>query len=132
MRQAGLGISEDWLSVWIGLLVFVLALGGLVGADALGWIVTTAVWTDISKALAPASKAYAGIGGVGALVATYAALLVVMTAGAAALRADIKRFALGFTAVFWISYLCWIAGSYANFAGTTAADMTEVGVSWER
>ena len=123
-------ISEDWLSVWIGLLVFALALGVLVGTDILGWVVTTGVWTNISKALAPASKAYAGIGGLGALVATYLSLLVVLTLGAVALKADIKRFALGFTAVFWISYLCWIAGSYANFAVTTPADMQKFGINW--
>jgi hypothetical protein len=103
MDQGAKGLSEDWLSVWIGLSVFVLALGLLTGADMLGWVVTTGVWTDVSKALNPVSKAYSGMGGVGALVATYVALLVVMTAGAAALKADLKRFALGFTAVFWIA-----------------------------
>lgn len=124
------GVSEDWLSVWIGLLVFVLALGLLAGTDLLGWVVTTAVWNDASKALAPLSKAYSAVGGAGALLITYAALLAVMTAGAVALKADVKRFALGFTAVFWISYLCWFVGSYANFAVTTPADMQKFGVSW--
>ena len=99
MNQAR-GISEDWLSVWIGLLVFVLALGVLGGVDILGWVVTTSVWTDISKTLGTVSKSYAGLGGPGALIATYLALLVAMTAGAAALKADVARFALGFTAVF--------------------------------
>src|SRR5215471_4864059 len=126
----GRGLSEDWLSVWIGLLVFVLALGVLAGVDMLGWVVTTTVWNDASKALSPLSKTYSGIGGIGALLATYVALLAVMTAGAAALKADLKRFALGFTAVFWISYLAWIAGSYANFAVTTPADMQKFGISW--
>src|SRR6266568_4824812 len=124
------GISEDWLSVWIGLLVFALALAVLGGADILGWVVTTAVWTDLSRALAPVSKNYAGLGGTGALIATYVALLAVMTAGAAALKADVKSFALGFTAVFWISYLCWIAGSYANLAVTTPADLQKFGIGW--
>ncbi len=124
------GISEDWLSVWIGLLFFVLALGVLAGMDVLGWVVTTAVWTDLGKALAPISKSYSGLGGMGALIVTYVVLLVVMTAGAAALKADIKRFALGFTAVFWVSYLCWIAGSWANFAVNTPADMQKFGISW--
>ena len=130
MNPTAKGISEDWLSVWIGLLVFVLALGMLAGTDVLGWVVTTSVWTDLSKALNPVSKAYSALGGVGALVATYVALLVVMTAGAAALKADLARFALGFTAVFWIGYLSWIAGSYANFAVTTPADMQRFGISW--
>jgi uncharacterized membrane protein YadS len=130
MEQNRQTISEDWLSVWIGLLFFLLALGVLVGADILGWVVTTSVWNDISKALAPASKAYAGIGGIGALIATYITLLVVLTAGAATLNADLKGFALSFSAVFWISYLCWIVGSYANFAVTTPADMQKFGISW--
>src|SRR5689334_19156179 len=130
MDQRAQGLSEDWLSLWIGLVVFVLSLAVLAGADILGWVVTTSVWTDLSKALAPVSKAYAGLGGVGALIVTYVALLVALTLGAAALHADVKRFALGFTAVFWISYLCWIAGSYAHFAVTTPADMQKFAIGW--
>jgi uncharacterized membrane protein YadS len=124
------GLSEDWLSLWIGLLIFVLSLALLAGADILGWVVTTSVWTDVSKALSPVSKAYSGLGGLGAIAATFVALLVLMTIGAAALKADVKRFAIGFTAVFWIAYLCWIAGSWANFAVNTPADMKKFGISW--
>ena len=130
MNQGVQGISEDWLSLWIGLAVFVLSLGLLVNADLLGWVVTTSVWNDLSKALSPASKAYAGLGGVGSLIATYVALLVVMTLGAAALNADVKRFALGFTVVFWLAYICWIIGSFANFAVNTPADMQKFGITW--
>jgi uncharacterized membrane protein YadS len=130
MERAASGWNEDWLAVWIGLLVFALALGMLAGADSLGWVVTTGVWTDVTKALAPASKLYAGLGGLGALVATYVALTVAMTIGASFLGLDVKRFALGFTAVFAISYLCWIAGSQANLAVTTPADLQKFGIGW--
>jgi uncharacterized membrane protein YadS len=130
MNQGVQGISEDWLSLWIGLAVFVLSLGLLVNADLLGWVVTTSVWNDLSKALAPVSKAYAGLGGIGSLIATYIALLVVMTLGAAALNANVKRFALGFTVVFWLAYICWIIGSFANFAVNTPADMQKFGITW--
>ena len=130
MNAQASGMSEDWLSLWIGLAVFVLALGVLAGADVLGWVVSTSVWVDLSKALTPASKAYAGLGGVGALVATYVALTVVMSAGAALLKADVKRFALGFTAVFWLAYIAWIVGSFANFAVNTPADMKKFGIDW--
>jgi hypothetical protein len=61
-EQAAQSVSEDWLSVWIGLFIFVLSLGVMVGADVLGWGITTAVWTDLGKALLPVSKAYAGPG----------------------------------------------------------------------
>ena len=123
------GASEDWLSVWIGLLIFVLSLGVFVGADLLGWGITTAVWTDLGKALAPVSKAYAGLGGIGSLVATYLFLLVVMTIGAAALEADLGRFVPGFTFVFGASYLCWIIGSWAYLAAT-ADKLKAFGISW--
>ncbi|HMH19274.1 MAG TPA: hypothetical protein VK572_14130, partial [Burkholderiales bacterium] len=71
MNPTAKGISEDWLSVWIGLLVFVLALGVTGEADLLGWVVTTGVWIEVSKALNPVSKAYSGLGGTGALIVTY-------------------------------------------------------------
>ncbi|HSB26112.1 MAG TPA: putative sulfate exporter family transporter [Burkholderiaceae bacterium] len=129
MNQAR-GMSEDWLSLWIGLGIFVLSLGVLVGADVLGWVVTTGVWTDLSKALGMASKNYAGVGGFGALIATYIALLIVMSLGAMALKVDVGRFALGFTAVFWLAYCCWIIGSWAHFAVNTPGDMQKFGIGW--
>ena len=124
------GISEDWLSVWIGLAIFVLSLGLIGGADLLGWVVSTQVWTNLSRALGTASKAYAGIGGLGALIATYIALLVALSIGAAALKANVARFALGFSAVFWLAYICWIIGSWANFAVNTPTDMQKFGIHW--
>ena len=51
------GISEDWLSLWLGLAVFVLGLGVFVGWDILGWAIKTNVYTELGKALAPVSGA---------------------------------------------------------------------------
>jgi uncharacterized membrane protein YadS len=130
MNEKVQGLSEDWLSVWIGLLIFVLSLGLLANADLLGWVVSTRVWTNLSQALGTASKAYAGVGGFGALIATYIALLVVMTAGAAALKANVGRFAAAFSVIFWLAYVCWIIGSFANFAVNTPADMQKFGITW--
>jgi uncharacterized membrane protein YadS len=124
------GLTEDWLALWLGLFIFVLALGVFVGADILGFGVTTSVYTDLSKALSPVSKAYAGLGGIGSLVVTYLFLLVVMTIGASLLRANVTKFILGFTLVFWISYICWIIGSWAHIAVTTPGDMKKFGISW--
>ena len=126
----GRALTEDWLSVAIGLLIFVLALAGLAGKDLLGWAVTASIWTDASQALKTASNAYASLGGTGALIATYAALLIVLTAGAAALRADVKRFAVAFTAAFFLAYASWIAGNYAKLAAATPADLQKFGLSW--
>src|SRR5438046_4970301 len=109
------GIGEDWLAFWLGLLLFVLALAPLAGFDLLGWAVRTKVWTDLTQALAPVAASYS-IGGVWALIFTYVFLLVVFTAGAWLLKADLRRFVAAFTVVFWVSYVCWIIGSYANIA----------------
>jgi uncharacterized membrane protein YadS len=123
-------LTEDWLAVVIGLLVFALALFSLGGTDLLGWAVTTSVYTDIGKALAPFAKAYANIGGLGALVATYVALLVVLSAGVAALGGNVRKFALAFTIVFAIAYGSWIVGSYAYIAAVTPAELQRFGISW--
>jgi hypothetical protein len=123
-------ISEDWLSLIIGLSIFVLSLAAIVNVDLLGWVVTTAVWVDFSKALGTVSKSYASLGGFGALVATYVALLAVLSAAAVALKIDIKKFALSFTAVFWIAYASWIVGNFATFAAVTPADLQKFGISW--
>jgi uncharacterized membrane protein YadS len=123
-------INEDWLSLCIGLGIFALALGGLAGVDVLGWVVSTSVWTDPGQALGTVSKAYAGLGGAGALLITYLALLLVLTACAAVLRMDVKRFAAGFTGVFALGYASWIIGSNAHVAAVTPADLQKFGIDW--
>lgn len=112
------GISEDWLAVWIGLLVFVLSLGLLFGADLLGWAATTSVWAVPGKALAPAAKSYSQLPASISLLATYGFLLTVLLLAARAMRANVKRFAIGVTVVFALSYACWFLGSWAYIAAT--------------
>lgn len=111
-------LTEDWLAVYLGLLLFTLSLATFSGADLLGWAVNTSVWTNISKALGPASKTFGALPGLVSLLATYLFLLVLLTVGARMLRGDPVRFAKGFTAVFFASYACWIAGSWAYIAAT--------------
>ena len=123
-------INEDWLAVILGLSIFVLALTALVHVDLIGWVVSTSVWKNFGQALGPASKDYAALGGLGALLATYAALTLALSLAAAALKTDVKRFALAFTAVFWIAYASWIVGNYANFAAVTPAEQQKFGVDW--
>src|SRR5712671_2746620 len=123
-------ISEDWLSLIIGLLIFALALAGLANLNLLGWVVTTSVWTNLGQALKTVSNSYGSLGGLGALITTYIALLVVLGAAALALKSDLKKFALAFTAVFWIAYASWIVGNFANFAAVTPAESQKFGISW--
>jgi uncharacterized membrane protein YadS len=93
-------------------------------------VVSTSVWTDPTVALAPTSKVYGWLGGLGALLATYAALLVVLTLAAAALGANAVRFGLAFTVVFALSYASWIVGSNAHIAAVTPADLQRFGIDW--
>ena len=123
-------ITEDWLSVWIGLGIFVLALAWLWGVDLLGWVVSTSVWIDPGKALGTVSKTYEQLGGPGALAVTYLALLAVLSAGATVLNLDVRRFAIAFTAVFAFAYASWMIGSYAHVAAVTPADQQKFGISW--
>src|ERR1700732_1245145 len=123
-------LNEDWLAVVIGLLVFGSALVSISGTDLLGWAVTTSVYTDVAQALNPFAKGYAWLGGGGALLATYAALFVVLSAGVVTLGGDVKKFALAFTAVFAIAYASWIVGSYAYVAAVTPAEQQKFGIAW--
>jgi len=121
--QAAPRPGEDLVAVCLGLVVFLLALASLAGADALGRLVTTSVWTDPASALAPVLKTYAGLGGAGALTA-------VLSARAYLLGEHVKRFAAAFTAVFAIAYASWFAGSWAYLAAVTPAGQARFGVSW--
>jgi uncharacterized membrane protein YadS len=129
--------SEDWLALWIGLAIFALSLGLLAGVDLLGWAVKTNVWLRPAEAISPLSKDYAAwfsnvplIGPAAlSLLATYVFLLAISTLGAVALRVKIGEFIRGFSLVFWISYLCWILGSYANIAATPDK-LAKLGISW--
>jgi uncharacterized membrane protein YadS len=123
-------LNEDWLAVVIGLLVFATSLFSIAGTDLLGWAVTTSVYTDVSNALSPFARAYAWLGGGGALIATYAALLVVLSAGVTTLGGDVRKFAVAFTAVFAIAYAAWILGSYAYIAAVTPAEQQKFGTAW--
>ena len=117
MRRPARG-TEDWWAVWIGLGLFTLSLPVLAGIDTLGWAAATQVWTVPAKAVAAVSKAYAALPGVESLVLTYLFLLAAMSLGAAALGFDLRRFVAGFSAIFWASYLCWLAGNHAYIAAT--------------
>jgi uncharacterized membrane protein YadS len=123
-------LNEDWLALVIGLLVFAASLFSIAGTDLLGWAVTTSVYTDVTTALSPIAKAYAGLGGGGALIATYAALVIVLSLGVTTLGADARKFAIAFTAVFALAYASWILGSYAHIAAVTPAEQQKFGISW--
>ena len=121
--------SEDWMSVWIGLLIFALSMSLLLGADLLGWVAQTNVWTSVGQAFRPVSEGYAGLGGGLSLALTFLFLLMLMTAAARGLEADIPRFVFGFTVVFVVSCICWLLGNWAYIAATPDK-LSALGIGW--
>lgn len=121
--------SEDWWALWVGLSIFALSLPAIAGLDLLGWSVTTSVWLNISKAMTPVSKAYTEMSGVTSVLLTYLFTLGLMSVGASALKLDLRKFAVGFTVIFWISYGCWLLGNNA-FIAATPDKRRDFGISW--
>lgn len=156
-QKAGEGggwISEDWLALLLGLVIFALSLGSFQGVDVLGWGAKTGVWVEPAKAITAISSTYQTVKGeitkidgqkvtvkkkdgkestvavdgdtstlqVGqqyekkglsplvSVVLTYLFALTIMTIGSIALGANVRKFMIGFTLAFWLSYLCWFMG----------------------
>ena len=121
--------SEDWMSLWLGLMFFALAMAPLLGVDLLGWAVKTNVWSEIGDSMEPVSGAYAELGGPVSLAVTFVFLLAVMAVVAKGLGCQVRRFLYSFSVIFAISYVCWWAGHYAHIAATPDK-LESLGISW--
>jgi uncharacterized membrane protein YadS len=122
--------TEDWWSVWIGLFVFVISLFTMAGVDLLGWGVSTNEWINLSQATNAVSKTYAALPGIVSLILTYVFMLVITSVGAKVLGMDLGKFAIGFTIIFWLSYLCWLLGHWAPIATNTPEGMKKFGIGF--
>ncbi|MBV5318361.1 MAG: putative sulfate exporter family transporter [Desulfobulbaceae bacterium] len=61
--EGGGWISEDWLALILGLIIFGLSLGSFQNMDLLGWGAKAGVWIDPGKAITTISAKYQDIGG---------------------------------------------------------------------
>jgi|UniRef100_A0A7V6A1J9 uncharacterized membrane protein YadS len=129
MEERKRGISEDWLSFWLGIVVFVLGLAYFIGLDLLGWGIKTSVWMDVTKALSPVSDAFKGMPGLTSLFLTYLFMLVLTEIGAVALGVRVGKFIFAFSVIFWIGYGCWLLGHFAYIAATPDA-LKKFGITW--
>ena len=129
--KAAAPLNEDLVALILGLVVVALALVGAgTGADLLGWVVASSVYTDVTKALAPASKGFSALGGVGSLAITFVALVAVLTASAVALGLEARRFAPRVAALVVLAYASWLVGSWAHFAAVTPGDFKKFSIGW--
>lgn len=122
-------ISEDWLSLWIGLFVFILSLGLFLGLDVLGWGLKTNVWTDISKSISTISPNYSMLPGVMSLLFTYLFMLLIVGIGLKVMGVKFKDFLVPFTIIFFISYICWLLGHFGYIAATSDK-LGQFNISW--
>jgi uncharacterized membrane protein YadS len=117
--HSGMFATEDWWSVWIGLALFAASLLALAGVDTVGWMARPRPWewTSLSgefawsKLFAPAGAGYASWHPLASWLTTYAAFTALFATGARFLRLDVRRFVLGFTALFVITWAAWVLGN---------------------
>ena len=122
-------LTEDWLAVLLGLLLFVLSLCTLAGVDIFGWAIKTSVWLEPGKIMSPVSGKFSALPGLGALILTYLFLLGVLCAGAKLLGGRVGKFATAFTLVFFLSYGCWALGHFA-YVAATPDQLKKFGIPW--
>ena len=121
--------SEDWWAVWLGLFIFALGLGPVYGMDTLGWLAKHNVWVDISKAVTPATKTYAGLGFWGSAIATWLFMLAITTFGATIMGSKPARFAGGFSLIYWLTFACIVIGNNA-YIGATPNQLARFKIPW--
>ena len=114
--------TEDWWSAWLGLFFFGLGLLSIWGLDAVGWIAKPKTWElshliqDFSwtKLIKTASKNY-DLHPLVAILVTYLIFLGLTTLGAYFQKLNVRKFFIGFTAIFFLTWLTWIVGHEAHF-----------------
>ena len=123
----GMLSTEDWWAVWLGLIMFFAGMLYIWGIDLVGWMAKPKTWewsnfwSDPAwgKLLAvshgKAGKAYEWMHPLGSLITTWLVFTVLTCIGAYFQKLNVKKFFLGFTAIFFITWTAWIVGHEAHF-----------------
>lgn len=112
------GFTEDKVALLVGSGIFILACLNVFGMDLLGWIIKANIWTSPDKIFTASTGAYKAWSGLTALFVSYVLITAVLATGIKLLGADVKEFVKAFTVVFFVAYLCFAAGHYAQIAAT--------------
>lgn len=110
--------TEDKVALLLGSSVFVLALFNAFGLDVLGWIVKPNIWTSASQVLTPSTPTYKALSGVASLFVSYVLITAALSLGVRLLGASVKEFIKAFTVVFFVAFLCFSLGHFAQIAAT--------------
>jgi uncharacterized membrane protein YadS len=136
---SGMATTEDWWAVWLGLAFFALGLLTLAGVDLVGWISYPKIWVAsmpdgaIAKKIVTIDKSFYALGGkysltakamykslgpIGSIFVTYIVFTIATTIGAYFQKWDMKRFVVGWTIIFFLTYAVWFIGHNAFFAAS--------------
>jgi len=126
---SGMLSTEDWWAVWLGLTMVGLGLLSMAGVDLVGWVTSPVKWVDPAKGLKVEGAAYGDMHPVLGMLVTYAVFTALTTLGAWFMKWNIKRFFLGWTAIYVVTWLCWYAGHNAHFAAMKN-QMDAYGINW--
>ena len=123
-------ITEDWLALWTGFVVFLLSLGVFLGTDLLGFGAKVGTWTHLSQAITPVAASCQWMPAWLSVVSTYLFLGLVVGAGHWLLGGNLRKFVVAFTLAFAISFACWVLGNHAHIAATTPTEFKKFGITW--
>jgi uncharacterized membrane protein YadS len=140
---SGMLATEDWWAVWVGLALYAVSLLSLAGLDPLGWMARPRAWewVDVtggfawSKLLGATGPGYAEWHPLAAWLTTYVVFAALFGLGAYCQRLSIARFVAGFTFLFVLTWICWIAGNELHLTMVDAAvdgrnRYREAGLGW--
>lgn len=128
--MAKTNVTEDKVALLIGSFIFLLAILNMAHVDALGWVVSTNMWTNMGKAFSATTGTYKeSLSGLVSLLLTYVGVTAVLSVGIKMLGGDVVRFVKAFTIVFFIAEICFMLGANAHIAATPDAQ-TKFGIDW--
>ena len=138
----GMFSTEDWWSAWLGLIFFGMGLLSIWGIDAVGWIAKPKTWefTQLmqdfswSKLIKSSSSTYT-MHPLLSLFVTYVIFTGLLTFGAYFQKLNVRKFFLGFSVIFILTWLTWLIGHEAHFKAINAVvkgknDYENFGLSW--
>lgn len=129
--HSGMLTTEDWWAVWLGLIMLLAGLTSIWGWDLVGWMAKTKtwVWGEFSWANVIKPANYQDWHPLLSLFMTYLVFTVLTCIGAFAMKLNVKKFFLGWSIIFIITWAVWIIGHEAHLKATTN-EFEKYGITW--
>ena len=128
MASPKAAFNEDKVALLIGCLVFVLALGKMVGLDIMGWVVGVGMWVD-NPLNAWKAATWKWLPGWASLLVSYAVITALMAMGIKLIKGNVANFVRGFTIIFFIAIACYTLGANAYIAANPT-QIAKLGIPW--